>query len=109
MKCVSGIVLALLMSTASLTLAHSAAQTTDGSTSAKKPPAATITRKGVIKSIDDTSVSLAPDDNKKATISFQLTPSVKRSGTLAAGEKAAVTYYEEEARNVVVELKGAKK
>ena len=46
-----------------------------------KAPAATITRKGVIKTIDETSVSMAPNDNKKATMTFQLTPEVKRTGS----------------------------
>ncbi len=80
-----------------------------GQAQTKSKPAATITRKGVIKTIDETSVSMAPNDNKKATMTFQLTPDVKRTGSLEAGAPAAVTYYLEDNRPIVTEIAGSKK
>jgi hypothetical protein len=66
----------------------------------------TTTLKGTIKTIDQSSVVLVPSGSKSGEVTFQLTPSVKRSGDLAAGGAVTVTYYYEKGQRVVTALAG---
>ena len=67
---------------------------------------ATTTMKGVIKTINETSIVLTPSSNKNAEVTFQLTATARRTGTLAAGENVSVTYYYENGARVVTTLIG---
>jgi hypothetical protein len=101
-------IIAVLMAGAASTVVRAAEQPAEQTPTNSRAPAATITRKGVIKALDEASVSMTPNDNKQATMTFPLTAAAKRSGALAVGEPAAVTYYLEDNRPVVTELAGKK-
>ena len=72
---------------------------------AQKAPV-TTTLKGVIKSIDQQAIVLVPAGKSSAEVTFDLTPSVKRNGTIAAGDSVEVVYYYEAGKRVVTELDG---
>ncbi len=73
--------------------------------SAQSSPA-TTTMKGVIKTINETSIVVVPATNKKAEVTFDLTSSSKREGALTAGDPVAITYYYENGKRVVTDLAG---
>jgi energy-converting hydrogenase Eha subunit F len=99
-------IIAALMAGTAPTVIRAAERPAAQAQTKSRTPAATITRKGVIKTIDETSVSMTPNENKQGTMTFLLTPAVKRSGSLAPGDPAAVTYYLEDNRPVVTEVTG---
>lgn len=68
--------------------------------------ARTATTKGVLKTIDSTSVVIVPSDNKKVEASFLVSESTTRSGALAAGDQVTVTYYFEAGKRVATAVAG---
>lgn len=73
---------------------------------AEKQARATATSKGVLKTIDDSSVVIVPSDNKKVEASFAVSASTTRSGALAAGDQVTVTYYFEAGKRVATAVVG---
>ena len=62
--------------------------------------------KGTLKSIDATSAVVVPSDNKKAEITFEITPTTERSGALAAGAQVEVVYVFADSKRVAKQLIG---
>jgi hypothetical protein len=67
------------------------------------------TLKGVIKSIDDASAVVVPNENKKAEVTFKVTPETTRTGAVAAGEEVTVSYRFEQTQRVATALTGKAK
>ena len=61
---------------------------------------------GTIKTIDEKLLVIAPSANKKGESTFELTPEVKRSGTLTVGAPVMVRFYLDNGKRVVTEITG---
>ena len=97
-----------------LTLAASQGSTPSKSTQTKssKPAApATHATTGVVKSVDDTSLVVSKPGNKdpKKDMSFTLTSSTEKKGTLAAGAAVQVRYKTENGKNIATAVTVTKK
>jgi hypothetical protein len=68
----------------------------------------TGTLKGTIKSINDNQLVLTPSNKKNGEISFDLTASVTRTGSLAPGEAVSVSYYFSNGKRVATAIAGKK-
>jgi len=105
MSVFTGVVFAIVTTSAMPGFAQSA-KPVEGNAPARTAPVST-TLKGTIKTINDTSIVVTTPEKKDA--SFQLTSSVKRTGTLATGSQVVVTYYFDNGQHVVTALTGAAK
>jgi hypothetical protein len=103
MSVFTGVVFAAVTTSAVAGFAQSAREV-EGNAPARTAPA-TTTLKGTIKTIDDSSIVVTTPEKKDAT--FQLTSSVKRTGTLTPGSQVAVTYYFDNGQHVVTAVAGA--
>jgi hypothetical protein len=98
-----GVVFAIAMATAA-GMTMTAAGTAEARTAQTAP--ITTSLKGVIKSIDDKEVVIAPSNNKTGEVEFDLTSSAKREGELAPGDQVTITYYYENGKRVVTDVAG---
>ena len=62
--------------------------------------------RGTIKSIDDKVLVMSPSTNNKATATFELSPDVKRTGTLTTGAPISVRFYFDNGKRIVTEVNG---
>jgi hypothetical protein len=102
MSVFAGVVFAVVTTSAVAGFAQSA-KPVEGSAPARTAPVST-TLKGTIKTINDGSIVVTTLEKKDAT--FQLTSSVKRTGTLTPGSAVSVTYYFDNGQHVVTALTG---
>jgi hypothetical protein len=101
----TGLVFVLVTSGTLAGLAQVAVKAAEGTSPARTAPVTTSV-KGVIKSINDTSIVVSASTPKKAEVTFQLTSAVKRTGTLTPGGPVTVTYYFDNGQHVVTSLTG---
>src|SRR5262245_41995877 len=105
MKNAGAFVLALATASSMTVFAHPAA--TPVADSARQEPAKrTSTSKGIIKSLNDTTIVILPADNRNMEVTFKLTSATTRSGELSTGEVVTVTYYFEQGQRVATLLAG---
>jgi hypothetical protein len=71
---------------------------------AQAPRVATL--KGVIKSIDDSSAVVVPNENKKVEVTFKVTSETTRTGAVAAGNEVTVSYRFDKTERIATALTG---
>ncbi|MCC7009665.1 MAG: hypothetical protein IT184_12720 [Acidobacteria bacterium] len=62
--------------------------------------------KGTIKSVGAESAVIVPADNKQTEITFRLTSSTEKTGSLSSGDAVEVEYYFEQGQRVATALAG---